>query len=135
MRSLVHGTVVASSSVPLHVRLKEIFDSLNEVVREYAPSVMAVEDVFTGKGHRTSMKIGEGRGVVLLCAAVNDLEVHEYPPARVKQAVTGNGRASKEQVRAMVARVLGMKSVEGTFDAADALAVAVCCCNDVGKWL
>jgi crossover junction endodeoxyribonuclease RuvC len=86
---------------------------------------MAVENVFYSQNVQTAIKIGEARALALLAGMQNGLEIREYPPARVKQSVTGSGRASKEQVQRMVKTLLGLAAVPEP-DEADALAVALC---------
>jgi crossover junction endodeoxyribonuclease RuvC len=105
-------------------RLKEIHVKLSEVIRQYRPRVMAVEKVFFAKNAVSALKLGQARGVVLLTAAVHDLEIHEYSVTEVKSVITGHGRADKEQVAKMLTLMLGARDF-ATADASDALALAV----------
>ena len=103
-----------------------IFQQLSAVVEEHQPQYMAVEGIFHAKHAGSALKLGHARGVILLVAALNNLELHEFAPRAVKQAVTSSGKASKEQVQRMVKTLLRLTE-EPQQDAADALAVALCC--------
>jgi crossover junction endodeoxyribonuclease RuvC len=127
------GTIRPRPKETLPARLKTIFEELSSVVREYSPEVVAVEDVFAGKGSKSSIKIGEGRGIALLSAALKDVPVAEYTATKVKMATTGNGHATKEQVKKMVSTILRIQDSRTAEDAADALAIAICHCHRSGK--
>ena len=105
-------------------RLVELHDRLHEVIAEYRPSGAGVEEVFVNVNPQSTLKLGQARGVVLLCAARNGIAVGEYSPKVVKKAVVGTGNAEKSQVHAMVSRLLPGAKIAGA-DAADALAVAI----------
>lgn len=107
------------------VRLLRIHDALAAWIQRYEPSAIAVERVFVGKSTPSAIRIGEGRGVALLCAARSGSPVFEYPPAEVKRAIAGFGAADKSQMAAWVARLLGLKEAPKPHDAADALAIAL----------
>lgn len=106
-------------------RLAFLHDAITAVLARHEPTQFAIESVFSHQNARAALQLGHARGVFLLAAAQATLEVHEYPPARVKKALTGNGAADKKQVRFMVERLLGV-TVEGPMDRSDALAVAIC---------
>lgn len=106
-------------------RLKHIYTSLVEIIDEYNPDEMSIEDVFYAKNIRSTLKLGEARGVSMLAAASVDIPVYQYSPTEVKSAVTGNGRATKEQVQQMICTMLNIDTTEKT-DTSDALAIAVC---------
>ena len=122
---VVCESVKLSESFPLPERLKEINGIVRNFLDRYQPEVMALENVFYGKNVRTLVKMGEARASAMLAAAEKGVPVREYPPARIKQAITGNGQASKVQVQHMVKNLLGLKGPPPA-DAADALAVALC---------
>jgi crossover junction endodeoxyribonuclease RuvC len=124
LRYVECGVITATVKHELARRLAEIATGLGEVIDELAPDVVAVEDVFVRQNFRTALVLGQARGVVLAVAGMAGLHVHSYPPSSVKQAVTGRGRAPKEQVGAMVKALLGLKRPPAV-DAADALAVAI----------
>jgi crossover junction endodeoxyribonuclease RuvC len=111
------------NSVP--PRLQQIFRGLTLLIETAKPRFMAVERPFFGKNVKSAMLLGQARGIALLAAAETGLEVQEYSPLEVKQAVVGYGRATKEQIQAMIKSILCVREAL-TADAADALAVAVC---------
>lgn len=111
--------------LPLPERLKEFHASIQDFIDRFQPEVMALENVFFGKDVRALVKMGEARGSVMLAAASRGIPVVEYPPARIKEAVSGNGRASKIQIQQMMKHLLRLQAVPPV-DAADALAVALC---------
>lgn len=116
-------TLRKTSSLP--EKLKEIHDRIQDFMSRYEPDVMALENVFFGKNVQSLVKIGEARASAMLAAAEKKIPVVEYPPARIKQAVSGNGRATKVQIQKMVMLLLGLKTAPPV-DASDALAVALC---------
>lgn len=122
---LTFETVRISKKLSSPERLKEVYEAVGEAIERFSPSVLAVENVFFGKNVQSLVRIGEARACVLLAAAGRGVSVVEYPPARIKQSICGNGQASKFQVQQMVRRLLRMKIAPPT-DAADALAVALC---------
>lgn len=124
-RLVTFESVNVPRAVTLPERLKAICDSVRGFIKEFAPEVMALENVFFGKNVRSLVKIGEARASAMLAAAEEGIGVVEYPPARVKQAITGNGQASKIQIQQMVKHLLQLKTAPPV-DAADALAVALC---------
>ena len=118
------GVLELPAQAPVAVRLCEIREQLDSIIRELAPVVAAIEGVFIKHNPRSALKLGQARGVALACAGAAGLAVHEYPPATVKQAVVGRGNATKEQVQHMVRALLGLRGVPRA-DAADALAIAI----------
>lgn len=107
-------------------RLKVIYDELSQIITELNPEVMAVEKLFFARNVSTAMSVAQARGAVLLCGRQHGLELFEYTPLQIKQALTGYGRADKQQIQAMVRAVLGLKETPKPDDCADALAVAIC---------
>jgi crossover junction endodeoxyribonuclease RuvC len=122
------GVVRTASRAPLPERLRDIYEGICEVISRTHPDVVAVEGVFYGKNARTAVVLGHARGAILLAAALQQLEVVEYPPAEIKSAVVGNGRATKDQVGFMVRRLLSLREAPRPSDAADGVAVALCHC-------
>lgn len=118
-------SVKLTESLPLPERLKEIHEVVRGFLDRYQPEVVALENVFYGKNVRTLVRVGEARASAMLAAAGKGIPVREYPPARIKQAITGNGQASKVQVQHMVKNLLGLRETPEV-DAADALAAALC---------
>ena len=128
---VAHGTITTGTSHEFAERLKEIHEQINKIIKKYKPQTVAVEDIFFCKNVKTALKVGQARGVILLTAMLNKLPVHEYTPLQVKQAATSYGRADKKQVQEMVKVLLQLKSVPKPDDAADALAIAICCGHSV----
>jgi len=106
-------------------RLGEIFHGVREVLVEWQPQQVAVEQVFVSRNAASALKLGQARGAAISAIVTLDLQVFEYTPAAVKQGLVGNGRAEKEQVQHMVRVILGMQG-KMALDESDALAVALC---------
>lgn len=120
------GVITTETGLELPDRLLAIDQGLHALIDQYKPDAMAVEELFFNTNITTAIKVGHGRGVVLLCAARACVPVFEYTPLQVKQAVVGYGRAKKEQVQQMVKVLLNLDKIPRPDDAADALAVAIC---------
>ena len=118
-------TIHAGRSKAISVRLETIYSELKLIFQEWKPEVVAIETVFYQKDFKAAVKVGEARAAAMLAASGNGISVMEYPPARVKQSVCGNGRASKDQIQYMVRHLLGYAGPLSA-DAADAIAVALC---------
>lgn len=125
---VVSGTISPSSRKPLPDRLKQIYDELVQLIRTYKPADIIVEKIFFSKGTKAALSLGHARGIVLLAAAAENVQLHEFSALQVKKAVVGYGRAEKDQVSAMVKVLLNM-SGNLTSDSADALALALCYLN------
>ncbi len=108
-------------------RLETIFNELSEIIAECKPTVMSVEKLFFAQNVTTAMSVSQARGVVLLLGKQHKMELHEYTPQQIKQALTGYGKAEKAQIQEMVRTILKLKSIPKPDDAADALAAAICC--------
>ncbi|MBL8959898.1 MAG: crossover junction endodeoxyribonuclease RuvC [Gemmatimonadetes bacterium] len=119
------GVIRTRAQDPLAPRLLEISTALRDIIDRCRPDAMAVEDIFYARNVRTTVVLGHARGVILLAGAQAGLDVHEFPPAEIKKAVTGTGSATKEQVQFMVARLLRLASPPSPADASDAVAVAL----------
>ncbi len=120
---------IASGALRLHgtraERLGVICRTLGEICERFTPAAVVVEKTFVGENVQSAFRLGEARGAVMVAAAARELPVAEYSPAEIKMAVTGNGRAEKRQMQAMVGQVLG-RSEPMVADEADALAAAIC---------
>ncbi len=127
-RLLECGVVRTSPRSPLSQRLRQIFEGVSELIERHDPAAVAVEGVFFGKNARSAMVLGHARGVILLAASLRNVEVAEYPPAEVKSAVVGTGRATKHQVGFMTQKLLKLREPPKPEDAADGVAVAICHC-------
>ncbi len=126
LTALDHGWWRTPAGERPELRLKTIFDGVRELIERHAPDAVVLEESFVGVDARTALSVGQARGAVLVACALAGVECAEYPPARVKQAVCGYGRAEKGQVQRMVKAILGLAEPPRPNHAADALAVAIC---------
>lgn len=108
------------------VKLRHIFEQVQDLIQQYHPAEMAIEAPFFGKNVQSMLKLGRAQGVAIAAGMVNGVAITEYMPKKIKRAITGNGNASKEQVAGMLENILKRKFQEKHFDATDALATAVC---------
>lgn len=122
------GLIRPPAGIPFHQKIHHIFKEMAEIVNRVGPQEMAVEDIFYAKNVKSSLKLGHARGAVLLAAAQSGVDIYEYTPLEIKKSVVGYGRATKEQVRAMVQVILKLKA-EPALDTSDALAAAICHAN------
>jgi crossover junction endodeoxyribonuclease RuvC len=120
------GIIQLSKIVGHPDKLKRIFDRLDGLIAEYKPDEMAIEAPFFGKNVQSMMKLGRAQGVAIAAALKNNVPFEEYTPRRIKQAITGNGNSSKEQVAAMLQSLLNFEEMPKYLDATDGLAAAVC---------
>lgn len=128
LRHIDNGCLITKRNSPLSERLLQIYDSLMETIEKFQPEAIAIEEVFFSKNVASALKLGESRGIGLLAAAQRKIRVYEYSTREVKQAVTGYGQASKEQIQQMVQRLLKLPEI-AQVDASDALALAICHLN------
>jgi crossover junction endodeoxyribonuclease RuvC len=129
LESLDAGVISTRPGIPLERRLADIHAQVGELLDRYRPAALAIEELYFGVNVRTAFAVGQARGVVLLAAGQRAIPARSYTPQQVKGAVCGNGRAAKDQVGRMVARLLGLAAVPTPDHAADALAVAICDLN------
>ncbi len=114
---------------PAPVRLLMIRDRIEDLIRIHRPDVMAIEELFFARNTTSALQVSEARGVILMTAAGEGLEIYEYKPNQVKLAITGSGRADKEQMQVMIQRLLGLREKPRPDDAADGLSLALCHIN------
>ena len=126
LRAIDHGWWKTPAAQRPEERLKTIFEAVDALIAQHAPDAVALEESFVGVDARIALSVGQARGAVLVAAARVGVACAEYPPASVKQAVCGYGRADKEQVGKMVRAILGLHEIPAPNHAADALAVAIC---------
>jgi len=120
------GVIRVNANDSLAARLKTIHHNLSEVIRHVRPHTAVFESLFHAANVQSALKLGHARGVCMHAAAAANLTVHEYSPAEVKMAITGYGRAEKAQVQQMVCSLLKLSAEPPSYDASDALAVAIC---------
>ena len=123
---ITHGAIRTPAGEPLAERLAAIYADAVQLITEFKPDAVAIEELFFNTNIKTGISVAHGRGVLLLAGYNYGTPLYEYTPLQVKQAVAGYGRADKKQVMEMVKRLLNMSSLPKPDDAADALAVALC---------
>jgi crossover junction endodeoxyribonuclease RuvC len=126
LKAIDHGWWRTPAAQRPELRLKTIFDGVAALIEAHRPDAVALEESFVGADARTALSVGQARGAVMVAAANASVDCAEYPPARVKQAVCGYGRADKQQVQKMVKAILSLQAAPTPSHAADALAVAIC---------
>lgn len=128
------GVVRIPAKLPLEQRLSTLFYGLQELIKEFEPGALALEEVYTHyERPRVAVLMGHARGVICLAAAVNQIPVFSYASTHIKSSLTGNGHASKEQVRRMVEITLRLKTTPEPLDVSDALAAALCHISRAGR--
>ena len=125
------GVIRTPAHQPDSDRLVTIYDELHEIITELKPTHMSVEKLFFAQNVTTAMSVSQARGVVLLCGKQHDMELYEYTPLEIKQAITGYGKADKKQIQEMVRVILGLKEAPKPDDCADALAAALTCAQSI----
>jgi crossover junction endodeoxyribonuclease RuvC len=126
IKLLQYGVIHLKKYQNHELKLKKIFDRMQGLIADYSPDEVALEAPFYGKNIQSMLKLGRAQGVAMAAALSREVPIVEYAPKKVKQAVTGNGNASKEQVAYMLSGLLAFDSTDKLHDATDALAVAVC---------
>lgn len=126
-----YGCIHTTTRLKTEERLAKIYQEVFQLIKKYKPSAVAVEDLFFFKNQKTVIKVSQARGVILLAIARSKTRLLEFTPLQVKQAVACYGRADKKQVQQMVQAILNLKKIPKPDDAADALAIAICCANTI----
>jgi len=121
-----YGSVTTDSKMDMPDRLKVLYNSLMDIIMRYEPEVASIEELFFNTNAKTAILVGQARGVAVLACANSGLEIDEYTPLQIKQALVGYGRAEKKQVQLMVKTILHLREVPKPDDTADALAAAIC---------
>ena len=135
LKYIASGTIFTDTRMSIESRLKNIYDELTKIIKEYKPDFFSIEETFVNNNPISSLKLGQARGVAILCAGENNLKVFEYKPIfeykpnTIKKSVTGVGKATKDQVGMMVKTLLPVVNLK-TEDEADALAIAICHVNN-----
>jgi len=131
LKLLKYGLITTPANLSTAERLNKLYKELSSLIKESEPEIAAVEDIFFFKNLKTAIKVSQARGVILLTIAKSGIPVAEYTPLQIKQAVACYGRAEKTQIQKMVKILLNLKEVPRPDDAADALAVAICCAHSI----
>ncbi len=126
IQTLGYGAVTTAPNLDMNTRLSIIYDELTQIILKYNPSCMSIEKLYFTTNQKTALAVAQARGVILLAGKKNNLDIFEYTPLQVKQAVVGYGKATKAQVISMTASILNLKSTPKLDDTADALAIAIC---------
>jgi crossover junction endodeoxyribonuclease RuvC len=121
-----YGVIKLNKYTTHQLKLKKIFERITQLVDEYLPDEMAIEDPFYGKNAQSMLKLGRAQGVAMAAALARNVPIVEYSPKKVKQSVTGNGNATKEQVAYMLENILKMELSREFMDATDGIAIAIC---------
>lgn len=129
LKVIDYGCILTEQSLTTAERLKETDKQFVKLIKKHKPEKIAVEDIFFFKNAKTIIKVSQARGVILFRAAKMMVPIFEHTPLQIKQAVTGYGRADKKQVQQMVKIILNLEKIPKPDDAADALAVAICCAH------
>ncbi|MBU4360664.1 crossover junction endodeoxyribonuclease RuvC [Patescibacteria group bacterium] len=132
LKLIKYGCIETTKETEHAERLKILNYELNKIIKKYKPEILAIEDLFFFKNLKTAIKVAEARGVILMTGINNNLKIKEFTPLQIKQALTGYGRADKNQIQQMVKMILKLKEVPKPDDAADAVAIAICCANSSG---
>jgi len=124
-----YGCVSTSVREVFSQRLVILYSEIKKILKKYQPNQMAIEDIYFAKNVKTAVKVSQARGVIILAAAQEEqkIKISNFTPLQVKQALTGYGRASKQQIQQMVKNVLKLKEIPRPDDAADAIAIALTC--------
>jgi len=125
MQVVTYGVITTAAGVSAPQRLQVIYEELNDLLLAFKPNSAGVEEVFFGRNITTAISVGQARGVLLLALANSGISIGEYSPPRIKEAVTGYGKADKAQVQLMVRNLLDLEETPRPDDAADGLAVAI----------
>lgn len=126
LKLIDYGIIKTAADIKMPERLCQISSKVNEIIAEYKPDAVAIEELYYFKNAKTVITVAQSRGVIMMTAAMADKEIAEYTPLQVKQSVVGYGKADKKQVQLMVKTILNMEDLPKPDDAADALAIAIC---------
>jgi crossover junction endodeoxyribonuclease RuvC len=128
-----YGAITTDAKMEMPDRLKVLYQDLMELIAEHEPEVASIEELFFNTNAKTAILVGQARGVAVLACANSGLEINEYTPLQIKQALVGYGRAEKKQVQIMVKTILNLKEIPKPDDTADALAAAICHGHSAGS--
>ena len=125
-KTIDYGVITTDKDMEFSKRLKHLYDCTCALIEKYKPDYFSVEELFFNTNVKTAIAVGHARGVIFLAAENNGIPVYEYTPLQIKQAISGYGRADKQQIQSMVKMLLNLEKIPRPDDAADALAVAIC---------
>ena len=120
------GAITTKAGISFPIRLTKIYDDLNQIIDEFSPEAVAVEELFFNNNVKTAINVAQARGVIITVGCKRKIPTYEYTPLQVKQAVTGYGRADKVQVQKMVKSILNVETIPKLDDITDSMAIAIC---------
>ena len=123
---ITSGAVTTDAGVSFPLRLEKLYKDLDQIIKEYKPDAMSVEELFFNNNAKTAINVAQARGVILVVARMNGIATYEYTPLQIKQAVTGYGRADKMQVQRMVKMILNTEKLPKLDDITDSMAIGIC---------
>lgn len=126
VKIIISGKLNLTKITNPYEKLIQIFNKISLIVKEYSPDEMGIEAPFYGKNVQSMLKLGRAQGVAIAAAINHDVKIFEYTPRKIKQSITGNGNASKDQVAQMIKSILNLKTLPDTYDETDAIAAALC---------
>ena len=128
------GVFKTDNTLPIEAKLNQIADDIESLLGKFSPDVVAVEELYSHYAHpRTAILMGHARGVILQCCAKAGIDVKSFSATRIKKSLTGNGRASKQQVQRTIQKILLLPDLPEPSDVADAIAAAMCCANSISS--
>ena len=125
-KPIAYGSLTTDKDMPMPQRLKSLYARLMEIMAQYEPEEMSIEELYFNDNAKTAIFVGQARGVAILAGINSGLRIYEYTPLQIKMNITGYGRADKKQIQFMVKTMLGLKEVPKPDDTADAIAAAIC---------
>ena len=131
-RVVAYDSLLTDKETPMPERLKELYEGLTEIILKYHPDEASIEELYFNNNAKTAILVGEARGVAVLACADGNIQINEYTPLQIKQALVGYGRAEKKQIQEMVKTILNLEKVPKPDDTADALAAAICHAHSSG---
>ncbi len=132
-KAVDYGSITTDAGTPMPERLEHLYVHLCSIIEQYRPQEAAIEELYFNNNAKTVIQVGQARGVAVLACVQGGLEISEYTPLQIKQALVGYGRAEKKQVQAMVKTILNLKEVPKPDDTADAVAAAICHGHSAGS--
>lgn len=123
---IAYGSITTDKDMPMPQRLKTLYCGLMEIISQYHPDEASIEELYFNSNAKTVIFVGEARGVAILACSNSGVDIFEYTPLQIKTSITGNGRADKKQMQAMVTKLLKLDEVPKPDDTADAIAAAIC---------
>ena len=123
---LASGAILTEAKTSFPLRLEKIYQDLTQIITDYQPEAMSIEELFFNNNAKTAINVAQARGVILMTARIHHIDIFEYTPLQIKQAVTGYGRADKVQVQRMVKMILNEEKLPKLDDITDSMAIGIC---------